>query len=292
MATKRTRCRSLADYVQRTRTTGPEPYRWINGRLVTNNGLRVKSPTGSNDDGNVRWGASYYATPYTISLLKVVWADPELWRRVARNAPSQEITLYIKRRYRLIFPNIPAKFWKALAKDQAQRGTLFDTIALQSWRVISPEPELATRLVMQELSDKRFFRLVAEYLSASGLDCKSLLASQEFSSPAIRAIKSLGKRLFEDAEWCLKCVGQIPPTVVRNRAGQPWDVQHAATVESLVSLAKSFPDDTNHKLAERHLNEHPHLAKSHKDTLRKAAGQAKLLARFREGAAVRFHEKR
>ena len=156
-------------------------------------------------------GASYYATPYTISLLKVVWADPELWRRVARNAPSQEITLYIKRRYRLIFPNIPAKFWKALAKDQAQRGTLFDTIALQSWRVISPEPELATRLVMQELSDKRFFRLVAEYLSASGLDCKSLLASQEFSSPAIRAIKSLGKRLFEDAEWCLKCVGQIHP---------------------------------------------------------------------------------
>jgi hypothetical protein len=265
---------------------------WVNGRMVFEPDLPVLTPQdwpSDPDDGKIKIGSRVFTSPYVIDLCRSFWADPELWQIIARRSSGRLIARYVKKTYGLVVPSMPRKIWQALASNEAVRGSFFDKLALQTWRILSPTPELYSAKVRGELERKHLEKLLRKYLTNSGLDHKALMASQLFSETALSAIKDIAGRMIEDADWCLKNKNKIPPTVVRNRVGSRWVPEHAAIIEDLVQMLKESPQDSNGQIAKSYCERTKYKGS---DTIRIFAAIARKLAWHRDGIKVKFHKRK
>ncbi len=214
-------------------------------------------------------------------LREILWADVELWKRVAADVSAEELVAYIHKHYGLDFPPLPAVVWRQMVQQPQKRDKLLD---LHRIYFSLQREEGKLRDLGKKLPPKLAGDLLWEYLRAPGLRHTHVLASQELEPSTLRVLRSALLELVKDVEWCQANPGVVPPRIALNPPHAPKDIVRARRVEKFVQYLLSNPALSNGDLAELPVE-------GTYDAKLKWAARARDLAQFREGEAVKRYSR-
>jgi len=280
------RPKTLSAWIKFTQDEQPPAFETRNGAVLVYGDHAQPTPFVDQPPTAEKAEQDHTASEQLAEELPLLWADLDFWKLVHSKPEPYRIKWYIQKKHGFVLPEYPPQIWKQLVKAGDQRAVLFAAISGQHWRWTGGSSSFEWDSLWVELSTKWFKTLIEMYFSRPHIELTHLLASQNFSEKALKSIKAMARRLAADADWCLKHQGEIPPTVVKRKVGRPEDLETAQLLEALVLLVCANPDASDGEIARLY------SPGETDDTIRKAAQQAKQLARWREGAKVRFHKAR
>jgi len=247
-------------------------------------------------------------------LLEKLWSDGDFWREASSAQNGEILARYIQSKFELMLPvsvsgrEMSPSVWFQMVRFPQLRTRFIELLEGGFAKTDSQFRSDYSRVVQKQLRKKNVGEIFLKYVNISRrvadtdepafsctvVDRRHFLASQGLSKESLFAIAAAARQLADEARWCSRNFGEIPPRLANRPKCKPRSLDRVRLVEKMVARLRTDQSLTAYRLATESLSDAEELLANNRDgpqlldRTKKIAQEALLVARFREKLPVRL----